>query len=112
MGKTMNIAAATIAATALFGTAHEAMAQPGTAPSTASAITEAQTGSAAADSGSAAAQSAGSFLERGDIIGMIVLLGITPIHMLTGGICDLATFSALPDPCSPTRYVNATSVAN
>jgi hypothetical protein len=90
MRTTLNIAAVTIAAAALVGTA--------------TAVAEGQTGSAAADYGSAAAQSAGGFLERGDIIGLIVLLGITPIHMLTGGICDLATFSALPDPCSPTRY--------
>ncbi|MBC7304341.1 MAG: hypothetical protein H5T78_25775 [Nocardia sp.] len=104
MRTTLNIAVATLAATALVGTAHDAMAQPGAAPSTASVVAESETGSAAADSGSAAMQSVGSFLERGDIIGLIVLLGVTPIHMLTGGVCDLATFSALPDPCSPSRY--------
>ncbi|MEV4153333.1 hypothetical protein AB0J48_09965 [Nocardia salmonicida] len=90
MRTTLNIAAVTVAAAAIVGTT--------------AAVAEGQTGSAAIDYGSSAVQSAGSFVERGDIIGLIVLLGITPIHMLTGGICDLATFSALPDPCSPTRY--------
>ncbi|MFD3747465.1 hypothetical protein [Nocardia sp. NPDC058633] len=112
MRNTLTIAVATIATTALIGTAHEATAQPGVAPSPTAVAADSETGSAAVDSASAAAPSAGYFIEHGDIIGIIVLLGVTPIHMLTGGICDLATFSALPDPCSPTRYVMAGLTAN
>ncbi|MEV0334418.1 hypothetical protein [Nocardia sp. NPDC050717] len=92
--------AAVLAAAALVATAPTATAGP-VAPTPV-----ADTGSAAADLGSAAANSAVQLARDGDIIGVIVLLGITPLHMLTSGICDLATLSALPDPCSPgtTRY--------
>lgn len=67
-------------------------------------VAEAGTGSAAIDSGASAAQSALLFAQRGDLIGLVVLLGVTPIYIVTSGICDLATMSALPNPCSPTRY--------
>ncbi|MFE1591355.1 hypothetical protein [Nocardia sp. NPDC058705] len=59
------------------------------------------TGSSALDYGSAAVDSAGEFLRHGDLIGILVLLGVTPIQMLTSGICDLATMSALASPCTP-----------
>ncbi|MFC8384577.1 hypothetical protein [Nocardia sp. NPDC057272] len=61
----------------------------------------AETGSSAADSGSAAANSAAVLAGQGDIIGLIVLLGVTPFQMLTGGICDLATSIGSASPCTP-----------
>ncbi|MFC4376307.1 hypothetical protein ACFO5K_19605 [Nocardia halotolerans] len=103
MRNTLNFTAATLAATALVGAA-PAIAQPGSEPTTAPIATESATGSSAADSASAGAQSAVHFIEQGDVIGLLVVVGLTPLHMLTSGICDLATMSALPDPCLPTRY--------
>ncbi|NEW51383.1 hypothetical protein GV792_15175 [Nocardia cyriacigeorgica] len=94
MRTALHLAAASIAAASLVGTA---------ATTTATPIAEAGTGSSAADSGSAAARSVVELAGEGDIIGVIVLLGITPFQMLTGGVCDLATLSALPNPCVP-RY--------
>ncbi|WP_280259764.1 hypothetical protein [Nocardia abscessus] len=94
----LHLAAASVAAATLVVTAAGATAQPiSSAPATAIA---AETGSAAADSGSAAVRTGVGFLERGDIIGILVLMGVAPFQMLTGGICDLATMSALPNPCA------------
>ncbi|WP_067814434.1 hypothetical protein [Nocardia inohanensis] len=62
------------------------------------------TGSSAADSATAAANSAVVLAQQGDLIGLIVLLGVTPIHMLTGGLCDLVTTAGSSNPCSPSRY--------
>lgn len=62
------------------------------------------TGSSAADSATSAAQSAIEFARQGDLIGFIVLLGVAPIRMFTGGMCDLITWSGSSNPCSPTRY--------
>ncbi|APE36636.1 hypothetical protein BOX37_24965 [Nocardia mangyaensis] len=102
MNITLRLATAAIATAALVATAAGATADPRPAPSV---VAEAGTGSAAADTGSAAANSVGSLVQRGDIIGVIVLLGITPIQMVTGGICDLATGSGLASPCAGTgRY--------
>ncbi|GEM34639.1 hypothetical protein NN3_56460 [Nocardia neocaledoniensis NBRC 108232] len=98
MRNTLGLASC-LAAAALVATAPTATAGPAPAP-------VADTGSAAVDLGSTAANSIVQLARDGDIIGVIVLLGITPLHMLTSGICDLATLSALPDPCSSgtTRY--------
>ncbi|MEV0032257.1 hypothetical protein [Nocardia sp. NPDC050793] len=113
MRTTLRLASACIAVACLVGTAAAATAEPSSAPPSAPvAAAEAGTGSAAADAGSAAARSAVGFFERGDIIGIIVLLGVTPFQMLTSGICDLATMSALPNPCAPTRYVKTSPVSN
>ncbi|MEU4650798.1 hypothetical protein [Nocardia fluminea] len=87
MRNTLRIAAASVVVAGLVG------ASAGTAA--------AETGSSAADAGSAAASSVGELAGRGDIIGLIVLLGITPIQMLTGGICDVATFAGSASPCTP-----------
>ncbi|QLY28002.1 hypothetical protein [Nocardia huaxiensis] len=95
------MAAATAAA--LTGTAASVSAPASASPAIAP-VADSETGSSAADSASAAAQSAVYLAGRGDVIGVIVLLGITPIHMITGGICDLVTWSGSSDPCSPTRY--------
>lgn len=101
---TIRLAVASIAAVSLVGTAAGATAQPGSAPSVVPvAEGESGTGSSALDAGSAAARTAGILVGNGDIIGIIVLLGITPFQMLTEGVCDLATMSALPSPCSPGR---------
>lgn len=108
---TLRLAVASIAAASLVGTAAGATAAPVPSPAFVPvADTEPGTGSSAVDSGSAAARTAGILVQNGDIIGIIVLLGITPIQMLTDGICDLATMSALPSPCSPGRahYPSAT----
>ncbi|MFI5717614.1 hypothetical protein [Nocardia sp. NPDC051750] len=106
---TIRLAVASIASASLIGTAAGASAGPGSSPAPV-AETESGTGSSAADSGSAAARSAGVLAGNGDIIGVIVLLGVTPFQMLTGGICDLATMSALPSPCTPgpAHYTGAT----
>lgn len=99
----LRLATTSIAAACLIGTATGATAAPGPVP----VAVDAGTGSAMVDSGSAAAQSAVETVRRGDIIGIIgiiVLLALTPFQMLTGGICDLATFSALPNPCAPSTY--------
>ncbi|WP_063034166.1 hypothetical protein [Nocardia grenadensis] len=89
----------------LIGTAAGATATPPIAPIPAPvAAAESGTGSAMVDSGSAAAQSAVEAVQRGDIIGIIVLLALTPFQMLTGGVCDLAAGSSLPNPCAPSTY--------
>ncbi|MGA6209539.1 hypothetical protein [Nocardia testacea] len=101
----LHLAATSIAAVGLIATAAGATAAPPAAPNPAPvAAAEAGTGSAMVDSGSAAAQSAVETVQRGDIIGIIVLLALTPFQMLTGGVCDLASFSALPNPCAPSTY--------
>ncbi|MFI2229065.1 hypothetical protein [Nocardia testacea] len=101
----LHLAATSIAAVGLIATAAGATAAPPAAPNPASvAAAEAGTGSAMMDSGSTAAQSAVETVQRGDIIGIIVLLALTPFQMLTGGVCDLATFSSLPNPCAPSTY--------
>ncbi|MFI6308636.1 hypothetical protein ACIBEK_00640 [Nocardia fusca] len=101
----LRLAAASIAAVGLIATAAGATAAPPVAPIPAPvAAAETGTGSAMLDSGSAAAQSAVETVQRGDIIGIIVLLALTPFQMLTGGVCDLATLSALPNPCAPSTY--------
>ncbi|WP_280236696.1 hypothetical protein [Nocardia cyriacigeorgica] len=94
--RTLHFAAASITAATLVCTAATATATPSSG-----ATGDAGTGSAAVDSGSAAARSAAELIGTGDIIGVIVLLGITPFQILTGGVCDLATLSALPNPCVP-----------
>ncbi|WP_280423740.1 hypothetical protein [Nocardia carnea] len=100
----IRLAAASIAVAGLVGAAAGATAQPGSSPAVAPvAAGESGTGSSALDSGSAAARTAGILVGNGDIIGIIVLLGVTPFQMLTDGVCDLATISALPSPCSPGR---------
>ncbi|MCX0275419.1 hypothetical protein NLM24_33045 [Nocardia zapadnayensis] len=105
MRTSLRLTATSIAAVGLIGTAAGATAAPPVAPIPAPvAAAEAGTGSAMLDSGSAAAQSAVETVQRGDIIGIIVLLALTPFQMLTGGVCDLATLSALPNPCAPSAY--------
>ncbi|MGW0181245.1 hypothetical protein [Nocardia sp. NPDC003345] len=94
------VAATSIAAACLIGTAATATAAPQAAPAP-EAVAEAGTGSAMVDTGSAAAQSAVGAVQRGDIFGILALLVITPFQALTGGVCDLASGSALPNPCSP-----------
>ncbi|MBF6347419.1 hypothetical protein IU448_00130 [Nocardia flavorosea] len=99
---TLRLAVASIAAASLVGTAAQATAQPVALPApTPVAEGGSGTGSSAVDSGSAAARTAGILVGNGDIIGIIVLLGVTPFQILTDGVCDLATLSALPSPCSP-----------
>lgn len=101
----LRLAVTSIAAAGLLGTEAGATADPSAAPSPAPvAVAEAGTGSAMVDSGSAAAQSAVEAVQRGDIFGIIALLVLTPFQMLTGGVCDLATLSALPNPCAPSSY--------
>lgn len=98
----IRLAVASIAVAGLVGAAAGAAAQPGSSPVAAPvAEGESGTGSSALDSGSAAARTAGILVGNGDIIGIIVLLGVTPFQILTDGVCDLATLSALPSPCSP-----------
>ncbi|MFF5035232.1 hypothetical protein [Nocardia salmonicida] len=87
MRNTLRIAAASVAVAGLVGTA------AGTAV--------AETGSSGADAGSAAANSAVLLAGQGDIIGLIVLLGVTPFQILTGGVCDLATAAGSASPCTP-----------
>jgi len=98
MRTTLRLAAASAAVAGLVGTAVSATAEPLPVPV---AAPEAGTGSSAVDSGSSAAHSAGVLFERGDIIGIVALAGVMPFQMLTSGICDLATASGLPRPCSP-----------
>ncbi|MFD4458710.1 hypothetical protein [Nocardia sp. NPDC058480] len=96
MRTTLRLAAGSVLAASLVATAATVTAEP---------VPVAATGSSALDYGSAAADSAAGFLQRGDIIGFIVLMGVAPIQMLTSGICDLATMSALANPCtSQSRY--------
>lgn len=98
----LRLAVASIAAASLVGTAAGATAQPVSSPVPAPvAQGESGTGSSAVDSGSAAARTAGILVGNGDIIGIIVLLGVTPFQILTDGVCDLASISALPNPCVP-----------
>ncbi|MBL1078715.1 hypothetical protein JK358_30365 [Nocardia sp. 2] len=105
MRNSIGLLAAAVTAAALVGTAatpaaHAApVADPGTA-----AVADSGTGSAAVDYGSSAAQSAVALAQRGDVLGVIVLLGVAPFYMLTGGICQLVTASSFADPCAPTRY--------
>ncbi|NKY31511.1 hypothetical protein HGA13_00270 [Nocardia speluncae] len=98
----IRLAVASAAAMSLVGAAAGATAQPVSSPAVAP-VGEGQsgTGSSALDSGSAAARTAGVLVGNGDIIGIIVLLGVTPFQILTDGVCDMATLSALPSPCSP-----------
>ncbi|MBF6497945.1 hypothetical protein [Nocardia cyriacigeorgica] len=103
MRNSLRCAAASLAAASLVGAAAGASADPGAAASV-TPVAEAGTGSSMLDAGSSAARSAGVLAQQGDIIGIIVLLGITPFQMLTSGICDLATGSGLGNPCSPSRY--------
>ncbi|MGW1738302.1 hypothetical protein ACWCPQ_05775 [Nocardia sp. NPDC001965] len=103
MNSPLRLAAASIMAAGLIATAAGATAAPPAAPDPVPAA-EGGTGSAMVDSGSAAAQSAVGAVHNGDIIGIIVLLALTPFQMLTGGVCDLATLSALPNPCAPSTY--------
>lgn len=101
----LRLAITSIAAAGLIGTAAVATAVPPATPGPAPAATaEAGTGSAMVDSGSTAAQSAVEAVQRGDIFGILALLVLTPFQMLTGGVCDLATLSALPNPCAPSTY--------
>lgn len=98
----IRLAVASVAAAGLVGTAAGATAQPGSSPVAAPvAGGESGTGSSALDSGSAAARTAGILAGNGDLIGIIVLLGVTPFQILTAGVCDMATLSALPSPCTP-----------
>jgi len=98
----IRLAVASVAAASLVGAAAGATAQPASSPpATPVAEGESGTGSSALDSGSAAARTAGILVGNEDIIGIIVLLGVTPFQMLTDGVCDMATMSALPSPCSP-----------
>ncbi|WP_280472659.1 hypothetical protein [Nocardia cyriacigeorgica] len=101
MRNSLRCAAASLAAASLVGAAAGASADPAAAVTP---VAEAGTGSSMLDAESSAARSAGVLVQQGDIIGMIVLLGITPFQMLTSGICDLATGSGLGNPCSPSRY--------
>ncbi|MFI1462464.1 hypothetical protein [Nocardia carnea] len=96
------LAVASVAAASLVGAAAGATAQPLASPApTPVSEGESGTGSSALDSGSAAARTAGVLAGNGDIIGIIVLLGVTPFQILTDGVCDMATMSALPSPCTP-----------
>lgn len=49
-------------------------------------------------------RSAVELAQRGDHIGFIVLMAITPIQMVTGRVRDLAVGAGSSNPCSPTRY--------
>ncbi|KQY31964.1 MULTISPECIES: hypothetical protein [Nocardia] len=89
MRNTLRIAAASVAVAGLVGAA------AGTA------VAAPSTGSSGADAGSAAANSAAVLAGQGDIIGLIVLLGVTPFQILTGGICDVATLTGSASPCTP-----------
>lgn len=87
MRNTLRIAAASVAVAGLVGTA------AGTAA--------AATGSSAVDSGSAAASSAVELAGRGDIIGTLVLLVVTPIFIVTDTLCELAPSVGSASPCTP-----------
>ncbi|WP_156959703.1 hypothetical protein [Nocardia sp. BMG51109] len=94
-------AAASIAAAALVVTAAGATAEPiGSAPVT---PVEGGTGSSTLDSGSAAAQTAVYFIQTGNVIGFLTLLVATPLQIMTGTVCEMATLSALPSPCPKPR---------
>ncbi|MBB5916228.1 hypothetical protein BJY24_005140 [Nocardia transvalensis] len=94
MRTTLRSGAASVAAAALVTTAASAAADPAPAPA-------AGTGSSAVDSGSAAAQTGVFYLQHGNVIGLLTLLVVTPFQILTTGVCDLATGSGLPSPCTP-----------
>ncbi|MGS2810549.1 hypothetical protein [Nocardia sp. MW-W600-9] len=98
MRPTIFLASAALTSAAVLGVAPNATAQP------TGSVADAGTGSAVIDSASRAAQSAVELAQRGDLIGIIVLMGITPIQMITGGVCDLAVGAGSANPCSPTRY--------
>lgn len=100
MRTSLRLAAATIAAATLVGTAAGATAGPvSSAPAPIVPVADG-TGSSAVDSGSTAAGTAVWFAQRGDIIGLLVLLASTPFGILTSGVCDLASLSGLENPCS------------
>ncbi|MFC9894970.1 hypothetical protein ACFVMC_14895 [Nocardia sp. NPDC127579] len=99
MRTVFRFAAASTAAVALVSASASAVAEPIEPIPVA-----VESGSAAVDSGSAAAQSAVWLFQQGNVIGFLVLLGVTPFQVLTGGICDLATMSALPNPCRAEAY--------
>ncbi|MGK8506030.1 hypothetical protein [Nocardia asiatica] len=92
------LAAASVAAATLVVTAAGATAEP--IDSATVTVADPGTGSSAVDAGSAAARTAMYHLERGDVIGILVLLVAAPLTIFTSGVCDLATFSALPNPCA------------
>lgn len=97
------LAAASVAAAALVVTPAGAAAQPvdaSPAPAPGTAIATG-TGSSAVDHGSSAVRTGLLFLQQGNVIGILVLLAAAPLQILTSGICDLATGSALPNPCAP-----------
>ncbi|MBF6536558.1 hypothetical protein IU418_04985 [Nocardia farcinica] len=97
---TASVAAASLVAAAAASAA-AAPAEPGPAQATPVA---ASTGSSMVDSGAAALESAGYYLGRGDFLGLLVLVGVTPFQMLTGAVCDLGTGSGLPVPCTRPKY--------
>ncbi|MEV6217352.1 hypothetical protein [Nocardia sp. NPDC051833] len=92
------LAAAALASAAVLGAAPNATARP------VEPVADAGTGSSVVDSASRAAQSAVELAQRGDLIGLVVLMAITPVQMVTGGVCDLAVGAGSSNPCSPTRY--------
>ncbi|MFC4127011.1 hypothetical protein [Nocardia rhizosphaerae] len=94
MRYTFRLTAATVAGLGLLTIAPAAADPVPTA-------TDYDAGSSVVDSGSAAMRSAIYLAQQGDLIGFLVLLGVTPFQLLTSGICDLATFSALRSPCVP-----------
>ncbi|MFE6922924.1 hypothetical protein ACFVAV_17990 [Nocardia sp. NPDC057663] len=98
MRPSLFLAGAVLTSVAVLGAAPNATAQP------AGPVADAGTGSSVVDSASRAAQSAVELAQRGDLIGFIVLMAITPIQMVTGGVCDLAVGAGSSNPCSPTRY--------
>ncbi|MBP2191337.1 hypothetical protein [Nocardia goodfellowii] len=100
MRTTLRLAVASAAATTLVTAAASAQAEPvAFTPPPVTTVAD-ETGSAAVDSGSAAARSAVWLFQQGNVIGLLVLLAVTPLQALTGGICDLATGSGLPSPCT------------
>ncbi|MEV0251926.1 hypothetical protein AB0H76_35430 [Nocardia sp. NPDC050712] len=104
MRTTFRLTVASVAAATLVAAAAGAAAEPSAldpSPPSVGAVAEAGTGSAAVDSASNAARSAVWLLQQGNFIGLLVLLAVTPVQMLTGGVCDLATGSGLPTPCGP-----------
>ncbi|WP_280488352.1 hypothetical protein [Nocardia farcinica] len=98
----LRLATASVAALSLAAaSAAAAPAEPGPAHAIPVA---ASTGSSMVDSGAAALESAGYYLGRGDFLGLLVLVGVTPFQMLTGAVCDLGTGSGLPVPCTRPKY--------
>ncbi|MET9211654.1 MULTISPECIES: hypothetical protein [unclassified Nocardia] len=98
MRPSLFLAAAALTSAAVLGAAPNATAQP------AGPVADAGTGSSVVDSASRAAQSAVELAQRGDLIGLVVLMAITPVQMITGGVCDLVVGAGSSNPCSPTRY--------